>query len=191
MRVTVRAGGRDATATVTVEPDPAFPLTDAERASRFTYLTEVLKLQADLAQAANDLRGVRDQLTPLQDQLKRQPSPPSSVVDGVARLAKSLAELQSRLGGGGGGGGAEEGGGGGGGGGLRGRAGNLFSELDGTGIHQGSLTGPTVSQRQRLEAARKDQQALAIDLDRALGADLAALNDEIARLKVPRIVRPR
>ena len=191
--VTVRAGGRESTATVTVDPDPAFPLTDAERASRFTYLTEALKLQADLAQAANDLRGVRDQLTPLQDQLKRQPSPPASVVDGVARLAKSLAELQSRLGGGGGGGGVGGGeeGGGGGGGGLRGRAGNLFSELDGSGIHQGSLTGPTVSQRQRLDAARKDYQALSIELDRALGADLAALNDEIARLKVPRIVRPR
>ena len=35
------------------------------------------------------------------------------------------------------------------------------------------------------------QQALQLDLDRALGADLAALNDEMARLKVPRIVRPR
>lgn len=112
------------------------------------------------------------------------------MVDGVARLAKNLAELQSRFGGGGGGGG-EEGGGGGGGGGLRGRVGNLFSELDGSGIHQGSLTGPTISQRQRLDAARKDQQALSTELDRALGGDLAALNDEIARLKVPRIVRPR
>jgi len=74
---------------------------------------------------------------------------------------------------------------------LRGRAGSLFSELDGNGIHQGTLTGPTPGQRQRLAAARKDAQALQADLDRALGADLAALNEEIARVKVPRIVRPQ
>jgi hypothetical protein len=48
-----------------------------------------------------------------------------------------------------------------------------------------------VGQRQRLEAARKEQQALAADLDRALGAELSALNEEMARLKVPRLVRPR
>jgi hypothetical protein len=52
------------------------------------------------------------------------------------------------------------------------------------------LTGPTAAQRQQLEAVQKDAQALRSEIDRALGADLAALNDEIARAKIPRIRRP-
>ena len=66
----------------------------------------------------------------------------------------------------------------------------MFSQLDGSGIHQGTLTGPTQAQRQSLDAARKDLQALRADVERLLGAELNALNDEIARQKVPRIVRP-
>ena len=69
-------------------------MTDAERASRFTHLTDVLKLQADLARAGSDLRAVRDQLAPLQDQLKRQPSSPPSVVDAAARLDTLEREVQ-------------------------------------------------------------------------------------------------
>jgi hypothetical protein len=187
--VTVRAAGRDSTATVKVEPDAAFPVTDADRKLRFQFLTDALTLQADLAQAVSAVRAVREQLTPLEEQLKHQPSPPASVVDSASRLGKALADLQSRLGGGAGGGGEE--GGGERGGGLRGRLGSLFSELDGSGIHQGTLSGPTIGQRQRLEAARKDAQALQAEVDKVLGTELAALNDEIARMKVPRIVRPR
>jgi hypothetical protein len=186
--VTVRVGNHQSTVPLRVDPDPLLPMSDAERASRFTYLTDVLKLQADIAQAAGGLRGVRDQLTALQDQLKRQ-SAAAPLIDRAASLGKVLADLQSRAGGGGGGGGEESGGFGG--GGLRGRVGAMFSQLDGSGVHQGTLFGPTASQRQQLEAARKEYQALAAEIDRALGADLTALNDEINRLKVPRIVRPQ
>jgi hypothetical protein len=189
--VTVRAAGRESTATLKVDPDPAFPVSDAERRLRFEFLTEALRIQAGLAQITDAIRGVREQVTALQDQLKRQPSAPASVVDGAARLTKTLADLQGRItggGGGGGGGGGEEGGGGG--GGLRRRVSSLFSDLDGSGIHQGTLSGPTTGQRQRLDTARTEAQTLQGDVDRALGADLAALNDEIARLKIPRLVRP-
>jgi photosystem II stability/assembly factor-like uncharacterized protein len=188
--VTVRVGGRESTATAKIDPDPAFPLTDAERTLRFQFLTDALGLQADLAQAGTAIRDVREQLTSLQDQLKRQTSPSGPIGDAITRLGKGLADLQARLGGGGGGAGGEEGGGGGGGG-LRGRAGSLFSEIDGSGIHQGTLSGPTAGQQQRLQAARKDAQTLRADLDRMLNQELTSLNEEIARLQVPRIVRPR
>jgi photosystem II stability/assembly factor-like uncharacterized protein len=188
--VAVRAGGRESKSSVRVDPDPTLPMTDAERQSRFTFLTETLTLRGDVARAAGDVRGVRDQVTALQEQLKGEKPPASSVVDAAARLGKTLADLQGRLGGGGGGGGGEEGGGGGGGG-LSGRLAGLFSQLDGSGIHQGTLFGPTPGLRQLLDAARKDVQALRADVDRALGAELTALNDEIARAKIPRIVRPR
>jgi hypothetical protein len=184
---TVRVGSRESKATITVTPDPAVPVSEADRQLRYQFLTEVLNLAGGLAQAGNDVRAVRDQLTALQDSLKRTPNPPASVMDAAAGLAKTLTDLQSRVGGGGGGGGEE----GGGGGGVRGRINALFSELDGSGIHQGTLTGPTQSQRQRLDALRSDAAALRTAIDRALDVDLTALNSEIARQNVPRIVRPK
>jgi photosystem II stability/assembly factor-like uncharacterized protein len=188
-RVTVRANGRESSSAVKVDPDPLLQMTDAERQLRYQFLTDALRLQAELVDAAADVRAVRDQLTALQEQLKRQGTPAAPVRDGAAMLAKTLTELQNRIGGGGGGGGEE--GGGGGGGGLRGRAANLYSSLDGNGIHQGTLFGPSPSQRQQLDTLRSDVTALRAAIDRALGPDLTALNEEIARAKVPRISRPR
>jgi hypothetical protein len=160
-------------------------VTDAERKLRFEFLTEALTLQADAVHTASAVRGVRDQVAALEQQLKREAGPPASVIAVVAKVLKALAGLQARVGGGG-----EEGGGGGGGG-LRARVGGLYSDLDGSGVHQGTLFGPTGAQRQRLDAARKEIRTLQADLDRLLDTDVAALNEEIARLKVPRIVRPR
>ena len=188
-QVSLKTENRESATQVRVEPDAAFPLTDAERQSRFTFLTDTLRLQADLARAADGLRNVREQITRLENQLKQLSPAPSSVLEAAARFGKTLADLQSRVCGGGGGAGAEEGGGGG--GGLRGRANGLFSELDGSGIHQGTMTGPTAIQRQRLESARKDAQALQGDIDRAFNTDLSPLNEEIARVKLPQIVKPQ
>jgi hypothetical protein len=67
----------------------------------------------------------------------------------------------------------------------------LFSELDGSGIHQGTLTGPTAGQRQRLAALRADAAALQTAVGRALDVELTTLNTEIQKQNVPRIVRPR
>jgi photosystem II stability/assembly factor-like uncharacterized protein len=191
-QVTVNVAGRQSNAPVRVDPDAAFPLTDAERQLRFQFLTDALNVQADLAQFGNDVRAVRDQLTALQAQLKGDASVPASITDAATRFAKTVADLQNRIGGGGGGGGGgEEGGGGGGaGGGLRGRAAGLFTALDGSGIHQGTLTGPTVIQREQLATIQKEAQALATAIDRALTTELAALNDEIVRAKIPRIRKP-
>ncbi|MEW6322055.1 MAG: glycosyl hydrolase [Acidobacteriota bacterium] len=186
---TVQVDGREARAPVSVTPDPLFPMSDADRQARFDFLTETLALQAELARHADALRAVREQLRALDAQLKQLPSPPAAVVDRAAALDKAIAALQARVGGGGGGGGEE--GGGFGGGGLRARLTPLVSEIDGSGIHQGTLSGPTAGQLQRLQAARADASVLAADLTRTLDTDLAALNDEIVLLKVPRIVRPR
>jgi hypothetical protein len=185
---TVSTSRHESKATITVVPDPAIAVSDAERQLRHQFLTDVLNVNAALAQAGNDVRAVREQLTGLEEQLKRTPGAAATVVEGTARLDKSLADLQARVGGGGGGGGEE---GGGGGGGLRGRANGLFSELDGSGIHQGTLTGPTQGQRQRLEALRSDAATLRTAIDRALDVELTTLNTEIQKQNVPRIVRPR
>jgi photosystem II stability/assembly factor-like uncharacterized protein len=189
--VSVRVGGWESKATVSVVPDAAFPVTAADRGARFDLLTEALALQADLAGAAASIGVVRNQLTPLQEQLKSSTGRAATALESAARMAKQLAALQTRIGGGGGGGGGEEGGGGGGAGSLRGRLGGLFTEIDGSGIHQGTLSGPTAGQRQRLGAARADVRTLQKDLERVLDVELAALNEAISDAKVPRIVRPR
>ncbi|MEZ5293844.1 MAG: hypothetical protein R2745_22365 [Vicinamibacterales bacterium] len=183
--VTVRAGGRESKAEVQVRPDPAFPVPGTEQTARREFLTGVQALLADLTTAATSARSVRDQVTALEDQLKATGPAAASVTTAAAALHKALDTAIARLGGGGGG---EEGGGF---GGLRGRVNGLFTELDGSGVHQGTLSGPTAVQRQRLEGARADVRAAIEAADRVLGQDLTALNDEIARLQIPRIVRPR
>ena len=185
----VRVGERESKATLTVTPDPLVPVSDADRRLRYQFLTDLLGLNAGLAGAGSDLRAVRDQLTALEDQMKRRRRRLRPWSRPPRESAKTLADLQARVGGGGGGGGEE--GGGGGGGGLRGRASALFGELDGSGIHQGTLTGPTAGQRQRFEALSSDALTLRTAIDRALDVDLAALNGEIAKHNVPRLVRPR
>jgi hypothetical protein len=184
---TVQAGNRESKATITVLPDPEIQITDTERQQRYRFLTDALSISGGLSQSATEVRAVRDQLSAFQEQLKRSSGTFANLIEQAGRLDKTLAELQTRIGGGGGGG--EEGGGGG--GGLRGRANALFSELDGSGIHQGTLTGPTEVQRQRLEALKKDAEALRTSVSRALDADLGMLNTEIAKQNVPRLVRPR
>jgi hypothetical protein len=67
----------------------------------------------------------------------------------------------------------------------------LFTELDGSGIHQGTLSGPTAVQRQRLDAARADAKTALAAVEKALGPDLTALNDAVARANLPRVARPR
>lgn len=185
---TVRAAGAEQRVELRVDADPAFPLPDAERTARREFLTNVQALQSELATASARLQNVRAQVGALETQLKAQTDAPAGVTAALAALQKSLADAQSRVGGGGGGGGEE---GGGGGGGLRGRVGGLFTELDGSGIHQGTLSGPTVAQRQRLEAARADAKAALAAVERALGADLTAVNDAVAKANLARIPRPQ
>ncbi len=183
---TVKVGARESKTTITVLPDPMIQVSDAERQQRYRFLTDVLTVGGELARSGDELRAVRGQLSAFQEQLKNLQGNHAAVAEQVARLDKTLTDLQTRIGAGGGGGGDE---GGGGGGGLRARVNGLFSELDGSGIHQGTLTGPTASQRQRLEALSSDATSLRSAVTRALDDDLGALNAEIAKQGIPRIVR--
>lgn len=176
---TVRAAGGEHRVELRVDADPAFPQPDAERTARREFLTSVQALQAELVTAAAHLRVVREQVGALEKQLELQHARPAAVTSALAALQTSLADAASRLGSGGGFGG-----------GLTGRVGGMFTELDGSGIHQGTLSGPTAGQRQRLESARADAKAAMAVVERALGADLTALNDAVAKANLPRIPRP-
>lgn len=175
------AGADRVSAPVRVDWDPEFPLTDEERASRFRFLTEAGTLQSRIYAAGSALADVRTQLTSVQEQLKTAGAP-ARAVDSATRFAESLDQVQRRIGGGGGG--EEEGGGG---RGLRSRVNSLVSEIDGTGVQQGTLSGPTAIQSARLAAAQAEVEKLSTDVDRVLVTELKQLNDQIARLKIQRI----
>jgi hypothetical protein len=119
------------------------------------------------------LTALAKELTAVQDRVKS-----------AAALRQQVEQLQRRIARGGGG--EEEGGGAG----LRSQVNGLVSEIDGGGAQQGTLSGPTVTQRARLEAAKAEVQKLQADTARILSDDLGRLNIELRKLKLRPIVVP-
>jgi photosystem II stability/assembly factor-like uncharacterized protein len=184
--VSLAASGREISIPLQVGWDPDFPVSEPERASRVRFLTDAGRLQQRLQEAVSALAGVKTQLTSLEEQLKNVPSV-APILASATRLGASVDQLHRRAAGGGGGG--EEGGGAG--PTVRGTVNGLIGEIDGSGVQQGTLSGPTAVQRARLAAAGKQVDALQADLDRVLGDELNRLNEEINQLRIPRITDPR
>jgi hypothetical protein len=180
-RAFLMAGGNTVSALVDVQWDPLFPSSERERASRFRYLTDAGRLQERLHGLSTAITETSKQITSVQEQLKGIRSS-TQAADAVTRLATSVEQLRGRVGGGGGG--DEEGGGG---GGLRSRVNALVSEIDGGGVQQGTLSGPTAVQAARLTAAQAEVDKLMADAERVLLADLKSVNDQLARVKAGRI----
>ncbi len=183
-RVHLSAAGDRLSAPLRVDWDSEFPLTDEERASRFRFLTDAGVLQGRLQAAGVALGEGRTQLTSVQEQLTTARAT-ARTVDAATRFAASIEEVQRRIGGGGGG--DEEGGGG---SGLRSRVNTLVNEIDGTGVQQGTLHGPTTVQSARLAAAQVEVEKLSAEVDRVLVTELKQLNDQITRLKILPITVP-
>ena len=169
-RVSLSTGG-DATTEVDVEWDPALPLSDEERRLRFTFLDEAGQLQKAVHDASTALTALAKELAGVQDKVRS-----------AATVKGTVEQLQRRVGRGGGG--EEEGFGGG----LRSQVNGLISEIDGGGAQQGTLTGPTATQRARLEASRAEVRKLQEDTARVMRDDLNRLNTELEKARLPRIV---
>jgi hypothetical protein len=169
------AAGGAVPATIQVDWDPAFPLSDEERGLRFTFLKDAGELQRRVQQTSTPLTDLRNELT------KREDLKP---VAAAASLLSQVEQAQRRLGGGGAGG-EEEGGFG---GGLRSQVNGLVNEFEGGGAQQGTLSGPTAVQRARLAAASAEVAKLVTDVDKVLSDDLGRLNVQLDKLKIPRVV---
>ena len=184
-RVQLAAAGAAVSAPLQVEWDPNFPLTDEERRRRFQFLTDAGQLQKALHEASTTLGAVRPEVTKRQESLKSMGGA-TGARQAAEAVASSLEQIQRRIGGGGGGG-EEEGGFG---GGLRSQANGLVSEIDGGGVQQGTLSGPTAVQIARLAAVNAEVEKLRSALSRVLRDDLNGLNTQLEQLKLPRIAVP-
>ena len=184
-RVVVSTQAGSVAVPLRVDWDPAFPVSDEERARRFRFLTDAGHLQERIQGASAALAAMRKQLATIQESLKGARANPR-LAESVTRFSASIDPLQRRIGGGGGGG-DEEGGFG---GGLRSRVNGLVSEIDGGGVQQGTLAGPTATQSARLAAATADVEAFQTEFDRVAGSELEQLNDRLARARLPRITVP-
>ncbi len=136
-RVYLSVAGSTPSVPLQVEWDPAFPLSDEERRARFKFLTDA----GDLQRRVHEASGRLAELTKGRDATKH---------------TTSIEQLQRRLGRGGGG--DEEGGFGG--GGVRSQINGLVSEIDGGGVQQGTLSGPTAVQSARLAAAKAEVEKI-------------------------------
>lgn len=138
-RVYVAAAGASPSAPIEVQWDPDFELSDEERRSRYQFLTDAGQLQKRLHDASATLTTLASEL----EQAKNE-----------ARAA-SVEQLRRRIGGG------DEGGFG---GGLRARVNGLMGEIEGGGVQQGTLSGPTAVQRARLADLRGEVDKVEAEL---------------------------
>jgi len=183
--VRLSAAGREVTRSVDVEHDPQMPVSDAERRSRFNYLSSINSLQAAALSAANTLTTINDAISALGENLKKTPNTPAAISTAANSIAEKARDVQRRLGAQGGGGGGEEGGGGG--GGLRGRINGLFSEIDGSqpaGPQQGTLTGPTVLQTQRMQTASSELNAIVDEINGMITRSMPDLSQQMIRANI-------
>lgn len=193
-RYTVRlnAAGKQVTKAIQVDADPAMPVSDAERRSRFTFLTAVNDLQSLLQSTVTTVSGINSSLTTLDEHFQKVKNVPAAIATNLKGLQDKGRELSRRLGvTGGGGGGGDEGGGGF--GGLRGRVNGLFTEIDGaqpTGPQQGTLTGPTTVQNQRLADVTTELNAIVTEVNGLIARALPDLNQQMARANVPMVATP-
>jgi hypothetical protein len=180
------AGGRDVTRTIDIEHDAQMPVTDEERRARFTFLTSVNALQGKLQSASKALSSINTSITAVSDGFKKASGTPPDIVASANSIGEKARDLQRRIGQQRGGGDGDEGGGGG--GGLGGRINGMFGEIDGnqpSGPQQGTLTGPTAVQTQRLQEATRDLNNLVDELNTLIATSIPDLTQRMNRANVP------
>lgn len=182
------AGGREMSRTLQLNADPLLPVSDADRRARLAFLSTMNGMQATIQSAGAAVSGISTQMTALQEHLKKLPVVSAAITAAAASVADQAREVQRKLGGGGGpfGGGAEEGGGFFGGA-LRGRVNSLFGEIDGDQVRQGTLTGPTAVQNQRLQEISAELKAVVTQLNNLINSAIPGLNEQMNKQGVPRL----
>jgi hypothetical protein len=184
--IRLSAGGHDVTRVIDVEHDAQMPVTDADRRARFTFLTSVNALQGKLQSASKAVATINTSIAALSDGFKKTSATPPDIVAAANAIGEKGRDLQRRIGQQRGGGDGDEGGGGG--GGLGGRINNLFSEIDGsqpTGPQQGTLSGPTAIQTERLQEVTKDLNAIVDELNLLITKSIPDLTQRMNRANVP------
>lgn len=153
--VTLNAAGRKLTMPLRVDWDSDVRLTDAERRSRFTFLVTLSGVLSDIHKAIRTAAALSSASAGSGDG--------SGLVSGA--VADQIRAIQRTLDSGGG-----ELVGFGMGGSLRAQAHALVRDMEGDGVFPGTLTGPTSSQKQRLERLAKDVQVVLAELTKLSAA---------------------
>ncbi|MCA1583414.1 MAG: hypothetical protein LC791_01115 [Acidobacteria bacterium] len=191
-QVRLTAGASEQSASLQVDADPALPVSEAERRARFDFLTTLNELRGHIEGTFSIIESVSKQIESLQQQPANpgSPSPRPDLPASLPKVTEAVRTLRQKLVGGARGGSDEEGGSSG--ASLRGAASGLFGEIDGSGVQQGSMTGPTRVQQARLAGVSADFAAARAEWNRIVTADMARLNAELKKLNAPEIVvRPR
>jgi photosystem II stability/assembly factor-like uncharacterized protein len=188
--IKVSAAGHEVSKTVQVEGDPLMPVSDADRKAQLTFLTNVNRLQTAIQKATVTVTAINTQIAALSENLKRLLNVPASITSALNAAADQARQIQQKLVAPQGGETGDEGSGQ---GTLRGRADNLFADLDGdqpSGPRQGTLTGPTAIQNQRLEQLSSDVNAITTQLNNLIAVSIRNLNDQMSKNNIPVLVPP-
>lgn len=85
------------TKSVMVEEDPRIQISPADAKARLDFFLAVNKLQKSGTEASNRLIALRQQLTSLQDNLKKLPNKPDALINAAGQLLDEINDTQNRL----------------------------------------------------------------------------------------------
>jgi hypothetical protein len=94
--VTIAVAGKQATKTVRVEEDPRIQISDADRAKLVEAQTKLYAMQRTTGNVRRALEGLRNQLTALQESLKKTPNVSGEINTAVKSVADKVNDLYAK-----------------------------------------------------------------------------------------------
>jgi len=96
-RVKIAAGGREATTAVKVEDDPRIQISEADRRAQLDALLLLGRLLTAVDNGQKTAYVLKNQLSSLQDSLKKVPSVPEAVTAATKSLTEKVDQLEGKL----------------------------------------------------------------------------------------------
>jgi photosystem II stability/assembly factor-like uncharacterized protein len=175
-RVVLSAASDVRETSVEVVVDPRLGVDAAESRERFDFLTRANELRARLHRSSARALSIRDRIEAVKGAI-----PTSEQADLRARMEELSREIEREAQAvGGGATGFDDSS-------AAARAARLFGEIDGSGVQQGTLRGPTTTQRDRLGLLEKEGSEAMAKLDAAVNAAVEEINEQLERLSPLRI----
>jgi photosystem II stability/assembly factor-like uncharacterized protein len=175
-RVELSVGSERRETTVDVAIDSRVDVGAAESRERFDFLVRTNALRSRLAAAASRAESLRKRIDAEKEVLSA-----SDHAELRERMNEFVAEIEVKEKAVGGGPPSFQNPN------LSARVGSLFGEIDGSGVQQGSLRGPTPTQQRRLLALEKEADDAMQKLDGAINGAVEELNERLQKIGALRI----
>ena len=189
--VRLKLGEKELAKPLEVEADPLFPVPEEEQVARYEFLVTVNGLRQTIQEAIDSTEAISEQVKSLLEGTEGDPEAPEAVISAARTIAEESEKIRRALAGprrdGTGPFFDRQS--------LRSRASRLFTNLDGrvftpfgrNAVRQGTLSGPTLVQRERLASLTRQLDEQLESLNRLSQTAVSDLDRQMNEANLPHI----